>query len=236
MTWGGLNPALTSWREGINDLFPWRSTASDGGYADSNHGGSSEHQPDPADGTVDAYDMDNNLLGSSEPHGDDRERKLLETLKLDFEQDGIDGGRGHLWISHGEIAQHDDRDWAEDDYTGSSNMHDVHTHWQSHEQNERNGKAWAFTHTIELLVEMGLMDVRVTSFSEDAIVAVRSAAGIGWHNQPVGKSGYTAAVNADHVHDAVTGNTGNERALWERLDKIDTDNAEILRLLNARAQ
>jgi hypothetical protein len=228
MTWGGLNPALTSWRGGIKELFPHRSDASDGGYADSNHGSKSEHQAD-ADGSVDAYDMDNNLLGSGEPHGDSRERKLLEALKKDFEADP----RAHLWISHGEIAQHDDRNWYRDDYTGSSNPHDEHTHWQSHEQNERDGSPWVFTHTIDLLVEMGLMDVKVTAFSPAALEDLRDAAGVGWHNQEIGGTGVTASVSADRTNDAVTGGTGSGTALWARLDKQDAAIARIEALLTA---
>jgi hypothetical protein len=149
MSWGGLNPALTSWRNGINALFPGRATTSDGGYADSAHGGTSQHQPD-SDGSVDAFDMDNQLLGSNEPSGNDDERRLLEALKLDFEADP----RAHLWISHQEIAQHDtSTPWAEKDYDGAS-PHDEHTHWQSHEQNEDDGRPWKFPHTEQALEDM----------------------------------------------------------------------------------
>jgi hypothetical protein len=148
MSWGGLNPALTSWRNGINGLFPDRSTTSDGGYADAVHGSSSQHQPD-ADGTVDAFDMDNNLLRSGEPNGSDAERALLEALKLDFEADP----RAHLWISHREIAQHDIENWEEKTYGGDS-PHDEHTHWQSHEQNEDDGRPWDFTHTLTAMGDL----------------------------------------------------------------------------------
>jgi hypothetical protein len=168
MVWGGLNPALTSFRNGVNELLQGRSMKSDGGYADAAHGSSSQHQAD-ADGSVDAFDCDNNFLNSAVPHGDDRERRILEALKLDFEQDTVAGGRGHLWISHGEIAQHDEQNWKELPYTGSSNPHDEHTHFQSHEQNEKNGSPWAFTHTIALLVELGLMDVKVTAVDAFAL-------------------------------------------------------------------
>lgn len=147
-SWGGLNPALTAWRTAINALFPGRSVTSDGGYADDAHGGTSQHQPD-ADGTVDAFDMDNNLLSSSEPGGSDDERELLEALKLDFEADA----RAHLWISHREIAQHDtDPSWQERYYGGAS-PHTEHTHWESHSHNESDGRAWKLPHTEALIQE-----------------------------------------------------------------------------------
>lgn len=148
MSWGGLNNALTSWREGINQRFTGRSTRSDGGYADSQHASSSEHQAD-SDGTVDAFDMDNNLLGSIAPNGNGAERALLEALKLDFEADP----RSYLWISHREISSRAIGPWRERAYDGSS-PHDEHTHWQSVQAREDDGRAWAFPHTDALLRRM----------------------------------------------------------------------------------
>lgn len=144
-SWGGLNPALTAWREGINARFPRRGRASDGGYADKAHGSSSQHQQD-GDGTVDAFDMDVNLLGSSTETGTYWERQLVDALKLDFEADG----RGHLWISRREIAQHDVGPWAERAY-GGENAHDKHVHWESRQATERDGRPWSFRHTDALL-------------------------------------------------------------------------------------
>lgn len=191
MSWGGLNAALTAWRTAIVNLFDERSDASDGGYADSNHGSNSQHQPD-SDGTVDAYDMDNNLMGDSTATGSDRERKLLEKLKLDFEQDAY--GRGHLWISHREIARHD-HGWSEN-YYGGSNAHDQHTHWEARQDREDDGRVWKLPNTESLLRSWGYMitkdDVQkavVAALQSDAGQdAVGEAAGRGTHNQEVGRS------------------------------------------------
>jgi hypothetical protein len=148
VTWGGLNPALTSWRNGINQRFPGRGFASDGGYADKAHGSTSQHQPDP-DGTVDAFDMDVNLLGSDEPTGTPTERRLVEALKLDFETDD----RAHLWIHQRRIANEAIDHWRRRHYEGPS-PHDEHTHWQSDPNFEHHGEPWRFTHTDALLREL----------------------------------------------------------------------------------
>lgn len=148
MSWGGLNPALTAWRNGINQRFPKRGTLSDGGYADKVHGSSSQHQPD-ADGTVDAFDQDVNLLGSSTPAGTETERALQEALKLDFEADP----RAQLWIHRREIANRDIDDWRERDYNGES-PHIEHCHWQSRQARERDGSPWLYAHTDALLRRM----------------------------------------------------------------------------------
>jgi hypothetical protein len=148
MPWGGLNPALTAWRTGIQQRFPHRGTASDGGYADALHGSASQHQAD-ADGTVDAYDMDVNLLGSDDPAGSATERRLIEALKLDFEADG----RGQLWIHQRELANRDVGTWQERPYDGA-NPHDRHVHWQSRQATERDDRPWKFTHTDALLREL----------------------------------------------------------------------------------
>lgn len=149
MSWGGLNPALTSWRNGINERFPNRGRASDGGYADKLHGPRSEHQPD-SDGTVDAFDMDVNLLGSDKPSGTRQELALVEALKADFE-DNL--RRGQLWIHAEEIANADVDDWRVRDYDGD-NPHDQHCHWQSRQGRERDGRPWSFRRTDALLAQM----------------------------------------------------------------------------------
>src|ERR1044072_6600427 len=102
MSWGGLNNALTAWRDGINLRFPSRGRGADGGYAGAVHGSISQQQPD-TDGTVDAFDGDVNLLGSAVETGTPLERRLVETLKLDFEADP----RSQLWIHQREIANAD---------------------------------------------------------------------------------------------------------------------------------
>lgn len=148
MSWGGLNLALTSWRNGINARLPNRGTASDGGVADQAHSSSSEHQRD-ADGSVDAFDCDVNFLGSGEPTGTAAERRIAEALKLDFEADR----RSHLWIHRGEIANEAVRSFAERAYAGA-NPHDKHIHFESEQRYERDGSPWRFTRTDALLREM----------------------------------------------------------------------------------
>lgn len=138
MSWGGLNPALTAYRNAINLRLPNRGRHSDGGYADLAHGSTSQHQPD-ADGTVDAFDMDVNLLASSAPIGSAAELQLIEALKLDFEQDPY--GRGQLWIHHREIANRDVDNWRERGYSGD-NPHTQHVHWQSRQSREHIAAAW----------------------------------------------------------------------------------------------
>lgn len=162
MSWGGLNPALTAWRNGINQRFPGRGRASDGGYADKAHGSASQHQPDP-DGTVDAFDMDVNLLGSDTPSGTRQELALVEALKADFE-DNLD--RGQLWIHNSEIANAEVDDWRVRDYDGD-NPHTLHVHWQSRQGRERDGRQWSFRRTDALLARMrGDLPVDATAQQE----------------------------------------------------------------------
>lgn len=150
MSWGGLNPALTSWRNGINARFPGRGTTSDGARADDNHGPLSEHQED-ADGTTDAFDQDVNLLGSKVPGGTTAERALMATLKRDFQEDVH--RRGQLWIYRQYIASATIGDWRVRPYLGT-NPHLEHAHWQSRQSREHDGRPWAFRHTDALLARM----------------------------------------------------------------------------------
>lgn len=169
MSWGGLNPALTAWRNGINDLFPGRDTATDGGYADAAHGSSSQHQPD-SDGSVDAFDMDVNLFRSGTSTGSADEDRLVEALKQDFQADP----RAHLWIHDRKIASHDNGNWKRRDYGGSS-PHTEHVHWESHSQNESDGRPWNFTHTKAAMADLGMgdEDVKMDEFFESVGKAVR---------------------------------------------------------------
>jgi hypothetical protein len=150
MSWGGLNSALTAWRDAYNRRLPGRGTASDGGYADAAHGSTSQHQAD-SDGTVDANDMDVNVLGSGNSTGTADELRIIEAMKLDFERDPKK--RGHLWIHNREIAQHDEG-WDEDYYGGSS-PHTEHVHWESRQDKEDDGSEWPMPETDRVLAEMG---------------------------------------------------------------------------------
>lgn len=158
MSWGGLNPALTAWRNAYNRRLPGRGTASDGGYADPAHGSTSQHQPD-GDGTVDANDMDVNVLGSGTPTGTPAERRVIEAMKLDFERDPR--GRGQLWIHDREIANRDRSNWLEREYTGES-PHDKHVHWESRQSHEDDGSEWPMPHTDALLRELRGEEVALT--------------------------------------------------------------------------
>ncbi len=154
-TWGNLNKALTAWRNAIElRLGAIRGRASDGALADAAHvaGGVSQHIRD-RDGTVDAFDEDVNLLGSSNPTGTIAERRIIEAQKLDFEQDPH--RRGKLWIHNREIANRDIDDYRERDYDGKS-PHTEHAHWESDEAHEDDGREWPMPNTDRVLRELGV--------------------------------------------------------------------------------
>lgn len=202
--WGSLNIALTAWRDAYRALFAkygiTRGTESDGALADSNHGSASQHQQD-SDGTVDANDMDVNVLGSSNPTGTAAERRIIEAMKLDFENDPH--GRSQLWISYREIANRDVRDWAERAYTGPS-PHDHHVHWESRQSREDDGRAWPMPRTeAAIRNELGLDDLPMNQADFNKLMN-------GWAATPEGR----AALNA---WDDTFGST----SAGERLAKVE---------------
>lgn len=148
MNWGGLNNALFSWRNGVNALFPNRSTRSDGGRADSNHASTSEHQPD-ADGTVDAFDEDRNYLGSSDQDGNAAEDRIHAALDADFMADS----RAHLIISDRTIRNDEIGNWKVRPY-GRESPHTEHTHRQVHQATEDDGRPWKFPRTLAVLEQL----------------------------------------------------------------------------------
>jgi hypothetical protein len=150
MSWGGLNPALTSWRNGVNRRLPGRDIRTDGARADKAHSSTSEHQEDP-DGTVDAFDQDINVLASSTPTGSPAEDRIIEAMKRDFEQDPH--RRGQLWIEDRQIANADVGDWQVRHYDGDS-PHEEHIHWQSRQSREHIGADWPMPHLDALLREL----------------------------------------------------------------------------------
>jgi hypothetical protein len=153
MTWGGLNLALTAYRNALElRLGAIRGRASDGARADAVHGSNSQHQED-RDGTVDAFDQDVNVLGSSKSTGTAAELRIIEAEKLDFERDPY--GRGKLWIHNREIANRDRDNWAERDYTGKS-PHTEHIHLESDEAHEDDGRTWPMPNVDRVLRELGV--------------------------------------------------------------------------------
>jgi hypothetical protein len=168
VSWGGLNAALTAWRNAYVALLLKRGTDSDGARADAAHGSTSQHQED-ADGTVDANDMDVNVLGSSDPNGTDLERSVIEAMKTDFERDPY--GRGQLWIHDRKIANRDFGDWSER-YYGGENPHDKHVHWQSRQSKEHISAPWPMPATTARLREMGeIVDQQDIDKIVNAVVA-----------------------------------------------------------------
>lgn len=126
-----LNRFLTSWRDRANIRFPRRGKSSDGSVGDLRHqAGYSEHNPD-RDGSVDAWDMDVNVLGSADDTGTPYELKIIEKLKAEFEA----LPQSQLWIHDGQIANRDIRGWRRRPYYGA-NAHRRHVHWQSRPSQE----------------------------------------------------------------------------------------------------
>lgn len=128
-----LNAFLSSWRDAVNNRLPKRGKESDGTVGDLRHKleSFSEHNPDP-DGSVDAWDMDVNVLGSSSETGTADELAVIEALKADFEK--LPGAQ--LWIHNEQIANRDIGNWRRRKYTGA-NKHRKHVHWQSRPSKER---------------------------------------------------------------------------------------------------
>jgi hypothetical protein len=210
--WGGLNNALAAWRRGLNELLPNRSTRSDGGYADSNHASTSQHQAD-ADGTVDAFDEDRNYLGSADQDGNATEDKIHAALDRDFMADS----RAYLIISDRTIRSDSIGNWRVRAYSGDS-PHTEHTHRQVYQSREDDGRAWAFTHTRALLRQLNgdddmtkaeLLEVLESPAGQAAIA---KAAGIGVHNQPLGRSGVTIGVQLQSTVGRIADDTTAIRA------------------------
>jgi hypothetical protein len=127
-----LNTFLTSWRAAVNKQFPKRTKLSDGTIGDTAHQQtSSQHNPD-ADGSVDAWDCDLNLLGSSNPLGSPAEVADMHKLIAEFQRQP----QAQLWIFQRHIANRDIDNWKVRPYSGPS-PHDHHCHFQSKSTKEK---------------------------------------------------------------------------------------------------
>lgn len=212
--WGGLNNALFSWRNGVNALFPKRSTRSDGGRADSNHASTSQHQPD-SDGTVDAFDEDRNYLGSSDQDGNVWEDRIKTALDADFMADP----RWQLIISDRKIRNPDIRNGAARDYSGDS-PHTEHTHRQVRQLMEDDGRAWKFTHTKAVIREMERATM-ATQFNAEDKSELRAAA-------TAGGPGYTGGGLASWPGQPANRNLLNQHTeLFNRVTGIISDVAVL---------
>ena len=220
MSFGGLNPALNAWREGIVARFPDRSAKSDGGFADEFHSSSSRHQPDP-DGTVDAFDCDVNFFGSDVESGNQLERRFAEAAKADFQNDP----RAQLWIHQRKIANADVDDWRRRKYTGE-NPHDKHIHFQSRQSKEDDDRPWKMPITDALLAEIE-DDMTPAQFlallNDDAVAArIRQLAGQGVHNQRLGASDETIGQDLQ----------SDDKVIAARFDRLERKVDQIAEAVN----
>lgn len=214
MAWGSLNPSLTAFRNAINKRFPNRSMKSDGGVADKNHSSTSKHQLDE-NGWANAFDCDNNFLNSSDSHGSPEEDKILEAIKLDFEQDPHK--RAHLWISHREIAQHNSGNWKENYYGGDS-AHDEHTHFETCSDKKNDSREWPMPHLDEILGDnMGMELTDKYKPSPDACAAL---------DKP---EGYEVTVKSGFDHMLICGGRSLDKLdeMKKRLADMETANASM---------
>lgn len=121
-----LNKFLTTYREAVNQKYPRRTKLSDGTIGNQAHAvTASEHNPD-ADGSVDAWDLDVNLFGSSTPTGTSTEIIEMTKVLVEFQRQP----QAQLWIFRRQIANRDIDNWRVRPYPGPS-PHDHHAHLQS---------------------------------------------------------------------------------------------------------
>ena len=126
-----LNAFLSSFRAQVDKRFPKRTRGSEGTIADRAHELTISQHNDDSDGSVDAWDLDVNLLGSNQPEGSDAERKAMYALLGEFQKQP----QAQLWIYRGQIANADVDNWRKRPYTGA-NAHRKHGHLQSRQSKE----------------------------------------------------------------------------------------------------
>ena len=129
-----LNPSLTRFRNEVNARWPHRDKASDGTIADAAHEAtSSDHNDDP-DGSVDAWDMDNNIVPGNNAMSD---AIIYGVLIPAFQRHPA----ARYWIYQRKIAHRFEDNWAVKPYYGSS-AHIEHVHWNSNQATENNISQW----------------------------------------------------------------------------------------------
>lgn len=146
-----LNRSLTTFRDAVNEAYPKRKKHSDGTIGDRAHAASvSEHNPD-WDGSVDAWDMDVNLLGGSTATGTKAEKDEVEKLIEEFKKQPF----AQLVIWDGHIYNRDIGNWRKRTYSGK-NKHTQHVHFQSRQAREK------LSYTGDLTEEETIVDAPVT--------------------------------------------------------------------------
>lgn len=156
-----LNGALTRFRNAVNAAYPTRDTRSDGTIGDPAHQATtSDHNPDP-DGSVDAWDMDNNL-------GTTNDAAEIERLITVFQNHPS----SRYWIYNRVIASRSNG-WKREPYTGVS-PHTEHVHWNTREAYEESNTPWIIGKDTDMLT------------NDDGVVVSRAV-----HNQEIYRTGVT---------------------------------------------
>lgn len=130
-----LNNYLESFRAEVNKKYPKRKKTSDGTLGDQKHKARvSEHNAD-SDGTIDAWDMDVNLLGSTNDTGSAAEDAEVWKVIKDF----MAQPESQLVIWNEHIYNRDIGNWKKrwyGNWSSGHNPHDHHVHFQGKQSKE----------------------------------------------------------------------------------------------------
>lgn len=130
-----LNGSLTRFRAAVDAAYPNRDRTTDGTIGDPAHQlTDSDHNPDP-DGTVDAWDMDRDLLPTVAAS-----LAAIEVLKRVFQAHPA----ARYWIHNDQIAHRRDG-WVRRAYKPTDpdrNRHIKHVHWNTNEATEDSTAPW----------------------------------------------------------------------------------------------